>query len=300
MHSHHHDNHSHAEVTPDSSAAFVIGIILNVGFVAIELFYGWLSHSLSLVADAWHNLGDVAGLAISLLALQMAKIKPNKTYTYGLSKGTILASLANAVLLLLAVGSIGYEAIQRFLSPEVPAWNTMWLVALIGVGINTATALLFMRRNEMNSRAAFLHMAADAGVSLAVVLGAFAIHFTGFIWLDPLLSIVICLVILLGTWNLLKNSLRLSLDGIPENVNLESIKQAATEIPGVTDIHHLHVWAISTTKNALTAHLLIQPTLSKEDEMRIRNEFRHRLLHLNVHHATVELEFAASKDCNEC
>ena len=224
-HAHHHDhNHSHAAYQGSmNTRAFIVAILLNATFVVIEFLYGYWSHSLALMADAGHNLGDVAGLAISLLAFQMAAKSPNAKYTFGYSKGTILASLANAILLLLAVGSIGYEAVQRLFKPENPQWQTISLVAAIGIVINTLTALLFMKRNELNNRAAFLHMAADAGVSAAVVLGGFLIELTHFAQIDSIISLLICGVIIVGSWGLLKSSMRLSLDGVPQNIDTNKI-----------------------------------------------------------------------------
>ena len=298
-HAHGH-NGGHALTQENVTKPFVIGMVLNLCFVGIEFFYGIRSSSLSLMADAWHNLGDVAGLAISLLALRMASLKPNRTYTYGYSKGTILASLANAVLLLLAVGSISYEAVQRLMHSSMPQWNVMSLVAGVGILVNSGTALLFMRKQELNSRAAFLHMAADALVSLAVVLGGLLLHYTGYMWLDPALSLLICAVILYGTWGLLKSSLRLSLDGVPEGVDMQEIRNAAMAIPSVRDIHHLHVWAMSTTKNALTAHIMLEEGTTPADENRVRHDFRHALLHLNIQHATLELELSKHAACKDC
>jgi cobalt-zinc-cadmium efflux system protein len=290
----------HADAPGNIAKPYLIGIGLNLAFVVVEFFYGFLSHSLSLIADAWHNLGDVAGLAISLLALRMATLKPNAKYTYGFSKGTILASLSNSVLLLLAVGSIGYEAVQRLMSPEPPQWGIMSMVAGIGIVINTATALLFFNKNELNSRSAFLHMAADAGVSAGVVLGGFLIHFSGQNWLDPAISIVICLVILFGTFQVLKSSLRLTLDGVPENVDVQAVKNAALQLDEVQDIHHLHIWALSTTKNAMTAHLLLKNDLSEVQSAALKNKLKHQLLHLNIQHATLELETSHTDDIEEC
>ncbi|NBP06771.1 MAG: cation transporter, partial [Bacteroidetes bacterium] len=237
-HGHHHDhNHSHAAYQGSmNSRAFILAIILNSTFVVIEFLYGLWSDSLALMADAGHNLGDVAGLAISLLAFRMAAKSPNENYTFGYSKGTILASLANAILLLLAVGSIGYEAVHRMFKPETPHWQSISMVASIGIVINTATALLFMKRNELNNRAAFLHMAADAGVSAAVVIGGFLISWTGISQIDPIISLLICAVIVAGSWGLLKRSMRLSLDGVPQNIDPHKIREAALAIQGVKDI----------------------------------------------------------------
>lgn len=302
MHHHHHNDenapHNHAE--GNIKGAFILGIVLNLIFVAVEFSYGFISESISLVADAWHNLGDVLGLATSLLAFKMAEVKPNFKYTYGLSKGTILASLANCVLLLIAVGSIGYEAIQRFLHPVMPDWKMISWVAGLGIVINASTAFLFMRKSELNSRSAYLHMLSDAGVSVGVVLGGLAIHFTGLSWIDPIISALICITILIATWNILRKSFRLSLDGVPENVDIEMVKKAAMEIPGVKDIHHLHVWGMSTTKNALTAHLLLVKPLTEEESAALKNNFKHQLAHLNIHHATLELETQHTDDCEEC
>jgi cobalt-zinc-cadmium efflux system protein len=252
------------------------------------------------MADAGHNLGDVAGLAISLLAFKMAAKSPNSQYTFGYSKGTILASLANAILLLVAVGSIGYEACTRLFSPENPHWQSISMVAGIGIVINTATALLFLRRTELNNRAAFLHMAADAGVSAAVVMGGFLISWTGISQIDPIISLMICVVIVVGSWGLLKSSMRLSLDGVPQNINPEKIREAALKINGVKDIHHLHIWAMSTTRNALTAHLLIKEGLSYDEVHHLKKELKHVWLHLNIQHATVETETEHHDDCEDC
>jgi cobalt-zinc-cadmium efflux system protein len=290
----------HAEVPGNIAKPYLIGIGLNLLFVAVEFFYGFVSHSLSLIADAWHNLGDVAGLAISLLALRMATLKPNAKYTYGFSKGTILASLSNSVLLLLAVGSIGYEAIQRLMHPEPPQWGIMSMVAGIGIVINSLTAFLFFNKSELNSRAAFLHMAADAGVSAGVVLGGFLIYYTGQNWLDPAISIIICLVIIFGTFQVLKSSLRLTLDGVPENVDIEAVKRAALDMEEVKNIHHLHIWALSTTKNAMTAHLLLKNDLSESQSASLKERLKHTLLHLNIQHATLELETHHTHDIEEC
>lgn len=300
-HHHHEHNHSHAAYQGSmNTKAFILAIVLNAAFVVIEFLYGYWSDSLALMADAGHNLGDVAGLAISLLAFRMAAKSPNANYTFGYSKGTILASLANAILLLLAVGSIGYEACTRILTPETPQWQTISMVAGIGIVINTATALLFMKRKELNNRAAFLHMAADAGVSAAVVIGGFLISWTGISQIDPIISLLICGVIVIGSWGLLKSSMRLSLDGVPQNIDPDKIREAALAVPGVRDIHHLHIWAMSTTRNALTAHLLIKEGLSYDDVHHLKKELKHAWQHLNIQHATVETETEHHDDCEDC
>lgn len=299
-HDHQHHNLPHVAMERNMMRPYILGIILNVFFVSIEFFYGFVSQSLSLIADAWHNLGDVAGLFVSLFALRMARLKPNKTYTYGFSKGTILASLSNCIILLLAVGSIGYEAIHRLFQPEKPQWNIMSLVAGIGIVINTITALLFAKKNELNSKSAYLHMLADAAVSAGVVLGGYLIYITDQIWIDPVISIMICVVILIGTFKILRSSLRLSLDGVPENVDVEAVRNEALKLSDIKDIHHLHIWALSTTRNAMTAHLLLARELTEQEAGALKSKLKHELLHLNIQHATLELETNHTNDIEEC
>lgn len=270
---------------------FVAGILLNLSFVGVELVVGFWSNSLALIADAWHNLGDVASLGLSLLAFRLTRIKSNQRFTYGYRKSTILASLANAILLLIAVGVIGYEAVQRLLAPVAAAGGKMAIVAAIGILVNGGTALLFMRDKdkELNMRGAYLHMAADAMVSLGVVVAGLLIMFTGWTWLDPLISLGIMLVIVWGTWSLLRDSLRLSLDGVPVGIDINKIRSLALRIPGVRDIHHIHVWAMDTTTNALTAHVVTDP-LDEAGMIKVKNTLRHELEHLNIQHATLETE----------
>jgi len=276
--------------------AFVVGIVLNVSFVVTELVIGFMAHSLSLVADAWHNLGDAASLGLSLLAFRMSKVKSNQRYTYGYRKSTILASLANAILLLIAVGVIGYEAFQRLMAPEpTQGWKMAW-VAGLGILINGFTAWLFMKDKdkELNMRGAYLHMASDAVVSLGVVIAGICIAYTGWNWLDPMISLAIMFIIVWGTWNLLKDSLRLSMDGVPVGIDLEKIKAMALRIPGIKDIHHIHVWAMSTTTNALTAHLVTDSNLTDARLTHLKDSLRHDLEHLNIQHVTLETE---TKNC---
>lgn len=276
--------------------AFVIGIILNVSFVVVELVIGFISHSLSLVADAWHNLGDAASLGLSLLAFRLSKIKSNEHFTYGYRKSTILASLANAILLMIAVGVIGYEAVQRLLAPEPTQGGKMALVAGIGILVNGFTAWLFMKDKdkELNMKGAYLHMASDAVVSLGVVIAGFIILYTGWTWVDPLISLVIMIIIVLGTWNLLKDSLRLSMDGVPAGIDLDKVRTVALRIPGIKDIHHIHIWAMSTTTNALTAHLVTENNLTDDRLTWLKKTLKHDLEHLNIQHVTLETE---AKNC---
>ncbi len=253
-HSTHHGGHSHAP--KDFGRAFAIGVGLNLGFVVIEAGVGLWSGSLALLADAGHNLSDVLSLLLAWGATALARRAPSPRRTYGLRKATILASLANAVLLLVAVGVIGTEAVRRFADPTDIATTPVMIVAAIGVVINTATALMFLRGQEdLNVRGAFLHMASDAAVSLAVVVGAGVMALTGLGCIDPALGLVIAVVIVLGTWGLLRDSVNLALDAAPPGIDVGQVRTWLLDRPGVTDVHDLHVWALSTTETAMTAHL---------------------------------------------
>ncbi|TDX01067.1 cation diffusion facilitator family transporter [Dinghuibacter silviterrae] len=297
-HDHDHDHgfglgHHHHEVDlTQVNTTFILGIILNIAFVIVEGAIGIWKHALSLQADAWHNLGDVAGLALSLLAFRVARMKSNQHFTYGYRKSTILASLANAILLLIAVGVIGYEAVNRLMVPQPTEGAAMAWVAAAGILVNGFTAWLFMKGKdkELNMRGAYLHMASDAVVSLGVVIAGIVISFTGWFWLDPLISLGIMVVIVLGTWSLLRDSLRLSLDGVPSGINLDKIRAAALHIPGIRDIHHIHVWAMDTTTNALTAHLVVDAALGEQGLVKVKHTLRHDLEHLNIQHVTLETE----------
>jgi len=256
-HAHHAPHHPHPE--PDFDRAFAIGIALNTGFVAIEAWYGWQVNSLALLADAAHNLSDVAGLVLAWMAAWAARVRPDERHTYGWRRGSILAAFANAVLLLVAMGSLGWEALQRLGRPEPTEGWTLILVAGIGIVINTATALLFLRgrAHDLNIRGAFLHMAADALVSLGVVIGGVLYLWQGWAWLDPVLGLLIAVLIVAGTWGLLRQSLHLLFDGVPEHIDLHAVHAWLGEQPGVAQVEDLHVWAMSTTQVALTAHLVM-------------------------------------------
>jgi cobalt-zinc-cadmium efflux system protein len=291
-HDHHHHHHHHEVDIATAGKAFVVGIILNLGFVVIELVVGFMSNSLALIADAWHNLGDAASLGLSLLAFWLARIKSNKRFTYGYRKSTILASLANAIFLLIAVGVIGFEAFHRLMAPQPTQGGKVAIVAGIGILINGFTAWLFMKDKdkELNMRGAYLHMASDALVSLGVVIAGIVITFTHWEWLDPAISLGIMTVIVWGTWSLLRDSLRLSMDGVPEGIDLNNVRAMALKIPGVKDIHHIHIWAMSTSTNALTAHLVTDPGLSEGNLVQLKNKLRHGLEHLQIQHVTLETE----------
>ncbi len=280
--------HSHAPANFDR--AFAIGIVLNIGFVVVEAAYGIAANSLALLADAGHNLGDVLGLVMAWGAATLVRRRPSARYTYGLKRSSILVSLANAGLLLLAVGAIVWEAVQRLGKPEPVAEMTVIWVALVGIAINTATALLFMsgRKSDLNIKGAFLHMAADAVVSLGVVIAALAIMATGWLWLDPAVSLVIAVVIAVGTWSLLRDSLKLALDAVPAHVDHREVDRYLAGLPGVTDVHDLHIWAMSTTEVAMTVHL-IRPGATLDDGLlaRARHDLQERF---GVCHVTLQIE----------
>ena len=255
-------NHDHSHAPANFNRAFAIGIVLNLAFVGIETFYGWQINSLALLADAGHNLSDVAGLVLAWGGALAGKLRPSARKTYGWKRGTILAAFANALLLLVVMGALVWEAFGRLMSPE-PLQGaqgvTMMVVAGVGIVINTATALLFMRGGEhdMNIRGAFLHMAADALVSAGVVIAGALTLWQGWLWLDPVVSLVIAVVIVLGTWSLFSQSLHLLFDGVPDSVDPQAVQDSLAALPGVTSVHDLHIWAMGTSHIALTAHLVM-------------------------------------------
>ncbi len=295
-HHHHHHHHDHTPKLDHLNTAFIVGIVLNSAFVVIEVIAGLVTQSLSLLTDAGHNLSDVAGLALALLAFKLSKVNPTANYTYGYKRSTIIVSFFNAVILFAAVGVIGYEAVVRFFNPEVIAGGTMAWVAFVGIAINGLTAWLFVKGKDtdLNVKGAYLHMAVDAIVSFGVVISGIIIYFTKLYWIDSLVSLIIAIVILRGTWSLLIDSLRLEMDGVPKEIDLEKIKTELLKGKGVVDVHHMHVWALSTTDNALTAHIVINPDyLNAFDE--IKHDLRHRLEHLKISHSTFEPEFSEAE-----
>jgi len=276
----------------------VVGIILNLVFVVVEFGAGFFSNALSLLSDAGHNLSDVASLALALAAFKLLAVKPTQKYTYGYRKASILISLLNAVILLIAVGSIGYESFYRFFSPKPVHTGTIIWVASIGIGINALSALLFFRNKEhdLNIKGAYLHLMVDALVSVGVVVSGIVIHYTQWLWVDPLISIVIMVVIISSTWRLLRDSLLLSIDAVPREIDMNAIRAAALKLPGIKDIHHIHVWALSTSENALTAHLVLGDSLSLKDTAEVKQRLKHDLEHLGIQHATLETE---ASDCHD-
>lgn len=292
-HSHHH-GHAHGQVAELRSvnSAFYIGIILNLSFVVIEAVVGLIIHSLSLLSDAGHNLADVASLGLSLFAYRMMKVKSNTIYTYGYKKTTVLVALLNGGILLVSIGAILYESVHRLILPEPLPGKTISLVAGVGIIINGVTALLFFRNkeNDLNIKSAFLHLLSDAVVSAALVIGGIIIAFTNWYWIDPLLGILVAFVIVFSTWSMLRDSLRLSLDAVPQGISLRAVKSAVEKISGVQDFHHIHIWALSTTENALTGHVVLKKEIGMEEQEKIKKEIKHELLHLKIQHVTLETE----------
>jgi cobalt-zinc-cadmium efflux system protein len=283
-HSHHGHHHGPAILPAHITRAFTVGIVLNSIFVITEV--------IALLTDAGHNLSDVASLALALIATRFALRKANNEYTFGYKQSTVLVALLNAGILLLALGAVAYEAVTRLVFTEAVnvGSKTVALVATAGIVINTITALLFMKGKDkdLNLRGAYLHMAADALVSLGVVIGGIVMLYTHWFWLDSVLSLIIVVVIVYGTWGLLKESLRLSMNGVPRDIDLKAIRRFLQNQKGISDVHDLHVWAMSTTENALTVHL-VMPDLAPEDGFykHIQDELRH---HFHIEHSTIQVE----------
>ena len=308
MHSHDHghshgDHHHHHHVSPGDVAnkAFIAGIILNSAYVVIQVVAGLMTHSMALLSDAGHNLSDVASLALSLIAFKLAKVKPTESFTYGYKKTTILAALTNAVFLCVAIGILGYESFNRLLHPQPIEGGIVAIVAGIGIVINLSSAFLFFRNkdHDLNTKGAYLHLLTDAMVSFGVVVSGVIIKFTNWYWLDGAVSLAILVVILLGTWSLLTASLRLSMDAVPDNIEISKIEQVIQTVKGVESIHHMHIWAMSTTENALTTHLVLNDALSFDEKMKVVHHIKHELQHQNIQHATIELESAAMPCADE-
>ena len=291
--SHDHSGHSHMAIDPvNMKTSFVVGIILNFAFVIVEVIAGLLNHSLSLLSDAGHNLADVGTLALSLLAFKMLKVKSNEQFTYGYRKTSILVALFNSVVLLISIGIIVYEAVNRFFAPQQVSGINISIIAGIGIAVNFISARMFFKQKEsdLNVRSAYLHLLSDALVSCGIVVGGILIFYFGWLWLDPLLSIIIAIVILFSTWKLLLESLRLSLDGVPMHISINEVRSIGMELPGVKDFHHIHIWAMSTTENALTGHLILKPGVTQQEQQKIKHDLKHALEHKNIHHVTLETE----------
>lgn len=280
-------SHSHHHIT--SGRAFAIGIGLNLAFVGVEVFYGLVANSSALLADAGHNASDVLGLFFAWGAFRLAGKKPNGKYTYGLQRSTILSSILNAVLLFIAVFFIAKDAILKLENPEPVAGSSVMIVAGIGVVINTITALLFVKgqKHDLNIKGAFLHMAADAAVSLGVVIAGWLINTTGLQWIDPVVSFVIIAVVLYGTWGLFVDSINLALDAVPKNIDIGEVRDSLNAYPGVEDAHDLHVWALSTNKTAISVHLVVPQGGSDQFLADVQNMLEKRF---NISHTTIQVE----------
>ena len=295
-HDHHHHHHHHVDVESMNSILWV-SIILNMLFVLVEAGVGFGVDSLSLLSDAGHNLSDVLSLLLVLVGLHLAHTHRNKNYTYGYKKSTILISLLNAILLLVAVGAIMVESVHKFMNPVAVDGAAISWTAAAGILVNGITTLLLMKgqKKDLNVRGAFLHMAADTLVSVGVVVSGIIISFTGYYIIDPIISLVIAVVILLTTWELLRDSLRLSLDGIPEDISVDEVEKTIRETEHVVDVHHIHIWALSTTQNALTAHVVIDDW---QEAPHVLHQLKHSLEEKNIHHSTLEPE-QVGIDCHD-
>lgn len=289
-HDHHHGSGGHSHAPASFGNAFAIGMALNLAYVLGEAFYGVAGHSLALLADAGHNLSDVLGLGSAWVAVWLGKKQPGGRYTYGLRRASILSALGNAVLLLVVTGGIAWEAVLRLIAPGAPGGDVIMVVAAIGILVNGATALLFMsgRKGDLNVRAAFTHMLADAAVAAGTVAAGALILWTGWNRVDPAVSLIISLVIVAGTWSLLRDSVKLSLDAVPDGIEPSAVESFLLGLPGVVAIHDVHIWGLSTTDVALTAHLVLQEEGSGETLLAlITEEVEERF---GIGHATIQLE----------
>lgn len=286
--------HHHHHAPPDYNRAFAAAVVLNIGFVIVEAVFGVLSNSLALLTDAGHNLSDVIGLLLAWGAAALARKKPSTRRTYGYSRATIIASVFSGLILMGAVGAIGWEAVNRLFTPAEPVGRTIVIVAGIGVVINTATALFFIsgKDHDLNIRGAFLHMAADAGISLGVVVSGLLIMFYGFNWVDPLISLAIAAAIFFSTWGLLRDSLNLAVDAVPRAVDPEAVRAYLEGREGVSTIHDLHIWPLSTTETALTAHMVMDRFPAGDGFLaEVAEALEHRF---GIHHSTIQMERADS------
>lgn len=294
-HDHHH-GHSHAPA--DFGRAFLLGVVLNVGFVVVEAAFGILSNSMALLADAGHNMSDVLGLLLAWGAATLSKRAPTQRFTYGLGKTSVLAALFNALFLVLAIGAVAFAAIQRLGNPSPVPGVTVMAVAAAGVAINGITAGLFAsgRKGDINIRAAFQHMAGDAAVSAGVIVAGFVIFETGWLWVDPIVSLVIVGIIFAATWGLLRDSVAMSLDGVPPEIEPSIVEASLIALPGVARVHNLHIWPVSTTEVALTCHL-VMPVVPDDDSFLSRTAAMLRARH-DIHHSTIQIERGLHDHCS--
>jgi len=296
-HDHSAHGHSHRYAPADFGTAFAVGIALNTAFVVLEAAFGIYSNSMALIADAGHNLSDVLGLLIAWGASVLSRRPPTARYTFGLRGTSILAALFNAIFLLVATGAIAWEAVLRLLAPQPVAGPTVMIVAAIGIAINGFTAWLFAagRKDDLNIRGAYLHMAADAAVSAGVVVAGLVITLTGWLWLDPLMSLVISAIIVLGTWGLLRDSVAMSLAAVPAGIDPAKVRATLAAQTGVSAVHHIHIWSLSTNETALTAHL-VMPAGHPGDGF-LRNVAAELKVHHGIGHSTLQIETGSGIDC---
>lgn len=299
-HDHHHGHHhDHSHVITTLNRAFIIGIALNIAYVLAEGVAGLCCHSLGLLSDAGHNLSDVVSLVLALIAFKLSDSLATRKYTYGYKKSTILISLLNALILGVAVVYIIIESIQKLIHPQPVQGLTISIVAAIGVIINGFTAWLFMKdqKKDLNVKGAYLHMLADTLVSVGVVVSGIVIHFTGWYIIDPLIGLVVAVVIIMASWELLRDSLRLAMDGVPAHLEYDKVLETMKLQSNVKDVHHLHIWAISTTQNALTAHIQVDDIAEMEHT---KEQLKEKLSEMGISHATLEFETSESHCCGEC
>lgn len=297
MSAHNHEGHAHQHTQADFSKAFAIGVALNLLIVVLQTIYGLLAQSTALLADAGHNLSDILGLVVAWAAVWLGKRPASTRFTYGLGNSSILAALFNAVFLLVVMGGIAWEALRRFSEPVAVHGNTVMIVAAIAIVVNGASAWLFAagRKGDINVRGAFLHMLSDALVSFGVVCAGALISITGWLWLDPAMTLVIVAVVVSGTWGLLSDSFRMALAAVPDNVDPEAVRAHLKRLPGVSCIHDLHIWPMSTTETALTCHL-VMPKGHPGDEFTM--DLAHELMErFHIQHTTVQVEVAEDADC---
>jgi cobalt-zinc-cadmium efflux system protein len=292
-HSHAHHGHSHAVSFNEASLkAFQIGIALNVLFVLVEVVAGLAYRSMSLLSDAGHNLADVASLLLSYIAFKLAHRQATLKYTYGFKKTTVLAAFLNALLLLLAIGMLGYESVHRLQAPPAVQGKGIAWVAALGIVVNSVSAFLFFRHkdSDLNVKGAYWHLLADALVSVGVVIGGIVISYTGWYWLDPAIGLAIMIFILISTWSLLTDSFKMSVDGVPAGIELDEISRVILSVKHIVNVHHIHIWPLSTTENALTAHVIVDDRLPFNEKLKVIQQLKHELMHHNIHHSTIELE----------
>lgn len=299
-HHHGHHHHSHAHMPATMGSIFIFSIALNMLYVIVEAGVGFFEGSLSLLSDAGHNLSDVFSLLLVLIAFRLSKVQPTKHFTYGLKKSTVLISLLNAVILLVAVGAIVVEAVHKFVVPSAVDGVAVSWTAFVGIIINGLTVLLLMRgqKSDINVRGAFLHMVADTLVSAGVVVSGVVIALTGFFIIDPIVSLIIAAVILVSTWRLLSESVTLALDGTPVSIDVDDVEATIRSCSNVKDVHHIHIWAMSTTSNALTAHVLVEDISAVDATV---HAIKHALAAHGIGHATIEVEsrFCGEKGCGD-